>query len=75
MSETTEICFDASLPLLVEAVKQQLGLTDLVNGLVVRDTSGRLRFIVRKDAPTDEERDRLNQLLAAPLGPYTNKMA
>ena len=48
-----EIFFDASLPKLVETMAAELGADALAEGVVVRDASGRLRFISALDAPSD----------------------
>jgi hypothetical protein len=70
MSGPTEIFFDTALPVLVEAIGELYGAEGLEKGLVVRDTSGRLRFLSCDPSPPDEERARIEARLAEVLGPY-----
>ena len=71
MSSSPGIFFDESLPTLVKKISEQFGSEVLEQGLVVRDSSGRLRFLSAGASPSDEERARIEAELAAALGAYT----
>jgi hypothetical protein len=71
MSSAPGIFFDESLPTLVKKISEQFGSEVLEQGLVVRDSSGRLRFLSAGASPSDEERARIEAELAAALGAYT----
>ena len=53
MSEPTEIFFDSAIPALVEEIAAQFGPEMLEKGLVLRDTSGRLRFLSSASSPSE----------------------
>ena len=71
MNNAPGIFFDESLPTLVKKISEQFGSEVLEQGLVVRDSSGRLRFLSAGASPSDEERARIEAELAAALGAYT----
>lgn len=70
MSEPTRVVFDESLPRLVEVIAEQLGQQTLEQGLIVRDSSGRLFFLSPEASPTNETRADLDKKTADCLGPY-----
>ncbi len=70
MSSSPEVFFDASLPVFVRAIAEQLGAAALEQGLVVRDTSGRLRFLSSDESPSDEVRVSVEKQIADVLGAY-----
>ena len=71
MSEPTEIFFDSAIPALVEEIAAQFGPEMLEKGLVLRDTSGRLRFLSSASSPSETERATIDAKLASILGAYT----
>ena len=70
MSLSPEFCFDASLPILVKAVAKHLGPESLEQGVIVRDSSGRLCFLGSGSSPSDEQREKIERAIAEALGPY-----
>jgi cellulose biosynthesis protein BcsQ len=70
MSATPQVFFDASLPMFVTKVAEQFGPELLDRGVVVRDTSGRLRFLSAEPSPPDEDRAAIEAKLAEGLGAY-----
>jgi MinD-like ATPase involved in chromosome partitioning or flagellar assembly len=73
MSEATTIFFDDSLRTLVKELSTQFNQEELKQGLVVRDTSGRLRFLSAEKSPSDEKRPMIEGELAAALGAYARE--
>lgn len=73
MSTSPEVFFDESLPTLVRAVVEHLGVNALEHGLIVRDTSGRLRFLSSGESPSDEVRFDIEKQIADVLGAYARK--
>jgi Mrp family chromosome partitioning ATPase len=73
VSGPPEILFDSSVPVLVRAITRILGSAKLKDGLIVRDTSGRLRFLSTDTAPSDEEREALDRNLSRELRGYARK--
>ncbi|MCC6586292.1 MAG: hypothetical protein IT168_06195 [Bryobacterales bacterium] len=70
MSATAGVFFDDSLPVFVKALSEIFGQELLRRGVVLRDTSGRLRFINPEAPPPDEVLSRYEARLAAALGAY-----
>ncbi len=70
MSESTRVVFDESLPTLVEVIVGQLGQDALEQGLIVRDSSGRLLFLSSEESPSAERRADIEKKMADRLGPY-----
>ena len=70
MSATPGVFFDESLPILVKNISEQFSPEMLGQGLVVRDSSGRLRFLSAQASPSDEVRAGVEAELAAVLGAY-----
>jgi hypothetical protein len=70
MSSSPEVFFDESLPVLVGAIVAHLGVAALEQGLIVRDTSGRLRFLSSEESPPDEVRVNTEKRIADVLGAY-----
>jgi Mrp family chromosome partitioning ATPase len=73
MSTPPSIFFDQSMPTLVRAVVECLGAEALEGGLVVRDTSGRLRFLDSRSSPSGEQRDQFEMKIQTSLGPYARQ--
>jgi Mrp family chromosome partitioning ATPase len=73
MSTPPAIFFDQSMPALVRAVVECLGADALDGGLIVRDTSGRLRFFASQTTPSDEQRDEFERRIQTALGPYAQQ--
>jgi len=73
MSTPSAIFFDQSMPALASAVVECLGADALESGLVMRDNSGRLRFLASQTAPSDEERDEFERRIQTALGPYAQQ--
>jgi hypothetical protein len=74
MSTPPAIFFDQSMPALASAVVECLGADALESGLVVRDNSGRLRFLASQTAPSDEkQRDEFERRIQTALGPYARQ--
>jgi hypothetical protein len=71
MSGIPVIFFDESLPTFAKNVSQQFGSKALEQGLIVRDTSGRLRFLSTEASPSNEARASIETKLAAAVGAYT----
>jgi len=70
MSASPEVFFDASLPKFVNSIAANLGERALEQGLIVRDSSGRLRFLSAGDPPSDERRIEVESRIASALGAY-----
>jgi hypothetical protein len=66
----SRIVFDESLPALVEVVVEQMGREVLEQGLIVRDSSGRLLFLSSEESPPAERRADIERNMADRLGPY-----
>jgi hypothetical protein len=73
VSVKTQILFDAALPAFVKEIAAQLGVDSLQKGLVVRDTSGRLRFLSSENSLSDERRLEVEQKLSDALGAYVRQ--
>jgi hypothetical protein len=73
MNTPPAIFFDQSMPTLVRAVVEYLGTDALEGGLVVRDTSGRLRFLCSRTAPSDEQRGEFEKRIKTALGHYARQ--
>ena len=73
MSDNQQVFFDSSLPIFLQAIISSLGEGSLARGLIVRDTSGRLRFLSAATSPTDEVREELRERLCSALGGYARK--
>ncbi len=71
MNGRSEIFFDSAVPALVEDIAAQFGPEVLENGLVVRDTSGRVRFLSSETSPPDEVRAKIEERLTSVLGGYS----
>ncbi len=70
MSSSPQVFFDESLPVFVRAIVEHLGAAALEQGLIVRDTSGRLRFLSSDASPSDERRLNIEKRIADVLGAY-----
>jgi cellulose biosynthesis protein BcsQ len=70
LSPQPEVFFDESLPTFVRAIAEHLGINALKQGLIVRDSSGRLRFLSSGESPSDEDRIKTEKLIADVLGAY-----
>ena len=70
MSDIQQVSFDSSLPVFIEAIVTSLGDSTLKSGLVVRDTSGRLRFLSVGVSPEEEVRRQVEERLCSALGGY-----
>jgi hypothetical protein len=70
MSRTAEVFFDAALPAFVDELAAQFGPEIVEKGVVVRDTSGRLRFLSPELPPLDEARVTIEARLVGVLGEY-----
>jgi hypothetical protein len=70
MSEFTRVTFDESLPILVKGIVEELGQKTLEQGLIVRDSSGRLLFLTSDAPPPAERRAAIEKKIADRLGPY-----
>ena len=70
MSASPEVFFDESLPTFVRAIAEHLGTDALKQGLIVRDSSGRLRFLSPEESPSDEVRVNAEKRIADVLGAY-----
>jgi hypothetical protein len=70
MSASPNIFFDESLPTFVRALAEHLGVDVLKQGLIVRDSSGRLRFLTSEAPPPGEKRVDLERRIANVLGAY-----
>ena len=70
MSSSPEVFFDESLPIFVRAIVEHLGAAALEQGLIVRDSSGRLRFLSSEVSPLDEQRANIEKQITKVLGTY-----
>jgi hypothetical protein len=70
MIASPEIFFDASLPAFVRAINEHMGPNALEHGMIVRDSSGRLRFLSSEVSPPDEQRANIEKRIADVLGCY-----
>ncbi len=70
MNTVANVLFDDSLSCLAGAIYRTLGENALQDGVVLRDTTGRLSFIVARQASSEEERKRVTKVLKESLGPY-----
>lgn len=73
MSGPSAIFFDAALPAMVEEISAIFGAEILEQGLFVRDTSGRVRFLSSQESPSDDERALIEGRLAKVLGAYARE--
>jgi Mrp family chromosome partitioning ATPase len=73
MSAQPNIFFDQSLPTFVRALAEHLGVDVLKQGLVVRDSSGRLRFLTSEVPPSEERRVDIEKRIADVLGAYARR--
>jgi MinD-like ATPase involved in chromosome partitioning or flagellar assembly len=65
------VLFDDSLPRLADAVRRTLGHEALEHGIVLRDSTGRLSFVVpHNERPSEDQRIAIEQELNAALGSY-----
>jgi MinD-like ATPase involved in chromosome partitioning or flagellar assembly len=65
-----DLCFDNSLPRLVDTIVAHLGESALEQGVVLRDASGRLSFVAGTPANSQVDRAQIEKGLSAALGPY-----
>jgi Mrp family chromosome partitioning ATPase len=70
MSSSPQVFFDESLPVFARAIVEHLGAAALEQGLIVRDTSGRLRFLSSEVSPPDERRVNIDKEIADVLGAF-----
>ena len=70
MSAAREVFFDDSLPLFVRTIGEYFGFDALKQGMIVRDSSGRLRFLSSEAAPSEEQRADIEKRIADILGAY-----
>lgn len=70
MARHEKVYFDDSLPALVHAIVQELGERVLRDGLVVRDSSGRLLFFSPEQSPENGLRIATEVKVASHLGKY-----
>jgi MinD-like ATPase involved in chromosome partitioning or flagellar assembly len=70
MADSTRIFFDESLAAFVDGIAEALGEDYAAQGIVLRDTTGRLRFISNRSAPSRVEIDTLVTHLLEKVGPY-----
>ncbi len=73
MSASPKVLFDESLPTFVRALAEHLGVNVLKQGLIVRDSSGRLRFLTSEVPPSEERRVDIEQRIANVLGAYARR--
>ena len=73
MSESPNIFFDESLPTFVRALAEHLGADVLKQGLIVRDSTGRLRFLTSEVPPSEERRVDIEERIAGVLGAYARR--
>jgi hypothetical protein len=73
MSASPRIFFDESLPAFVGVIAEQLGSGALDQGLIVRDTSGRLRFLSSGESPSNEVRANIEERISVVLGAYARR--
>ena len=70
---TTPIRFDDSLPAFAGLVRSAWGEAAIANNLFLRDTSGRLTFVILDDNHSREERAALAERAAVVLGAYADR--
>jgi len=70
---TKKVLFDQSLDVLAEVVCRELGEDDFRNGLVFRDSTGRLSFVAKREPVSHEERQKVGQALESALGAYARQ--
>ena len=70
MSTSPKIFFDESLPLFVGVIAEYLGPDALKQGLIVRDTSGRLRFLSSEASSSEKLRTAIEKKIPTVLGAY-----
>lgn len=70
MSTSPQVFFDSSLPIFVRAIAEHLGTDALEHGLVIRDSSGRLRFLSPGGSPVEELRLQIEHQITDALGAY-----
>jgi hypothetical protein len=73
MTASPNIFFDESLPTFVRALAEDLGVDVLKQGLIVRDSSGRLRFLTSEAPPSEERRVDIEKRIADVLGAYARR--
>jgi hypothetical protein len=73
MSVSPQVFFDESLPKFVGAIDNYLGRDELSQGLIVRDSSGRLRFLSSNESPPEEVRVDIERRIADVIGAYARK--
>jgi hypothetical protein len=73
MSALPQIFFDESLPAFVRVITELLGSDSLDQGLIVRDTGGRLRFLSSGESPSNEVRANIEERIAVVLGAYARR--
>lgn len=73
MSLSAKVTFDQSLPALVGAVVDLLGQKALEDGLVVRDSSGRLIFLSPTASPPADRLAELESKISGLLGAYARE--
>lgn len=66
------VYFDDSLPLFMDIVIRELGVKALADGVMIRDTSGRLCFYAAEVVSDDRKRD-IAALIERALGNYARK--
>ncbi len=65
--------FDDSIPCLVQTVTASFGNEVTQKGVILRDASGRLSFIVNRNAHSKRERTEAAKALNEALGPYARR--
>jgi MinD-like ATPase involved in chromosome partitioning or flagellar assembly len=70
MSKNAKTRFDVSVPRFVAAIRAVLGADVLRNGVVIRDTSGRLSFASGQDEPAGVSRDEVSKRIRDAIGAY-----
>ena len=73
MSLPPNVFFDESLPTFVRALAEHLGVDALKQGLIVRDSSGRLRFLASEVQPAEQMRVDIEKQIANVLGAYARQ--
>src|SRR5258708_32074860 len=73
MSASPNVFFDESLPTFVRALAEHLGVDALKRGLIVRDSSGRLRFLTSEVPPSEQQRVDIEKRIANVLGAYARR--
>ncbi len=73
MSASLNVFFDESLPVFVRALAEHLGVDVLKQGLIVRDSSGRLRFLTSEVPPSEERRVDIEKRIVDVLGAYARR--